>query len=89
MPFVEPKLIGYTCLFNFGTFTGFFVSNNGLETAVMDIKSIEGSVLAVPARIVALVRLRHLSRGQAQLTRDQNRAHLPPLSWEIHRIPCP
>ncbi|KAF9649538.1 hypothetical protein BDM02DRAFT_3113556 [Thelephora ganbajun] len=57
----ELKLIGYTTLFHFGTFIGFLASNLNLEIVVLDIKFVEGSVWTVPARKVALVRLRHLS----------------------------
>ena len=62
IPFlVELKMIGYTSPFNFGTFVGFLASNNDLEIVVLDIKFIEGSVWTVPARMVPLARLRHLS----------------------------
>jgi len=58
---VELKLIGYTCPFHFGTFVGFLASNSNLETVVLDVKFVDGSVWTVPARMVSLARLRHLA----------------------------
>ena len=58
---VELKLIGYTRPFLFGTSVGFLASNNDLETVVLDVKFVEGSVWRIPTRMVPLARLRHLT----------------------------
>ena len=58
---VELKLIGYTNPSDFGTFIGFLASNPNLEIVVLDVRFVESSIWAVPAKTVSLARLRRLS----------------------------
>ena len=58
----ELKVLGYTNLFNFGTFIGFLRSNLNLERVVLDIQFVVDSVKVPRGRItVPLPRLQHLS----------------------------
>jgi len=57
----ELKLLGYTSLFNFGTFVGFLRSNLELESVTLDIQFVTDSVEAAPTKKVPLSHLRHLS----------------------------
>jgi len=57
----ELKVIGYTSLFNFGTFIGFLDSNLDLEYVALDVQFITDSVETARTRKVSLSRLRHLS----------------------------
>ena len=57
----ELKVLGYTSLFNFGTFIGFLDSNLNLEYVVLDVRFITDSVETARTRKVSLSRLRHLS----------------------------
>jgi len=63
---VELELAGYTNPFQFGTFITFLASNRNLETVVLDIKFVEGSVGMVPMRMTSLVHLRRLSMTCAE-----------------------
>lgn len=57
----ELKLLGYTNPFRFGTLIRFLHSNPNLETVVLDIHFVEGSVEIAPVANAPLPRLQHLS----------------------------
>jgi len=57
----ELRLLGYTNLFDFGTFIGFLDSNLDLEYVVLDLQFIADTVETARTRKVSLSRLRHLS----------------------------
>lgn len=57
----ELKLTGYKNPSHFGTFIEFLASNPNLETVVLDVVFVEGSVRVVPVLMAPLARLRRLS----------------------------